>query len=84
MHASKTAVEPALRLLVSQDGETWDPLAYTVKELEISSDGLYTLAVEAELPPAADVQWFQLRILPGHFASDELQISQAELIGLNQ
>jgi len=84
VHASKTAVEPALRLLVSQDGETWDPLAYTVKELEISSDGLYTLAVEAELPPAADVQWFQLRILPGHFASDELQISQAELIGLNQ
>ncbi|MGI6082089.1 MAG: heparinase II/III domain-containing protein [Limnochordia bacterium] len=84
VHAPKTTVEPALRLLVSQDGETWDAVAFTTHERETSPDRLYTLAVEAEVAPTADVQWFQLCLLPGHFAPDELQISQAELTGLNR
>jgi hypothetical protein len=84
VQAPRTAVGSALELLVSQNGQEWDSLAYTVQELELSPEGLHELALVAELPAGTSAHWCRLRVLPGHFAPDELQIAQAELTGLRK
>lgn len=85
LEAPRSTVESGLRLSISQDGETWQHLPYTTHELGISPEGLHALVLEAELPTDThDVHWCQLRVLPGHFAADKLQIGQAEFTGLHE
>lgn len=84
VNAPHSMVESGLRLSISQDGETWQDLPYTTRELDISPEGLHALVLEAELSATHGVHWCQLRVLPGHFAADKLQIAHAEFTGLNE
>ncbi|MGI6082705.1 MAG: hypothetical protein ACOYEP_07540 [Limnochordia bacterium] len=83
IQAVETAVEPALKLLISRDGEHWEELGYTVQEMGIA-EGRYEMILAAEVPEGVQADWCQLRVLPGHFAADALHITEASFTGLNQ
>jgi hypothetical protein len=84
VQAPEAAVESVLRLSISQDGEGWNELPYTVQELEHAPEELRELTLVAEVPEDTPAHWCRLTVLPGQFAPDELQIAQAQLTGLHE
>ena len=83
IQATEAAVEPAVKLLISQDGQQCHELEYTVQEAGISQSR-HELILAADVPEGMQVNWCQLRVLPGHFAADGLHITEARFTGLNR
>ncbi|NLN18978.1 MAG: hypothetical protein GX162_06870 [Firmicutes bacterium] len=59
------------------------PARQTCRAHEKEPEGLYELALVAEMSSDPQVNWFKLTVLPGYFGPEELQIALAELTGLH-
>ena len=84
LYAPETSIEKAVQLSVSQDGEDWQGLPFTVKETGTVVEGLHELNVRVGIPEETPTRWFRLELLPGNFAADQLQVSRAELRGMKE